>query len=470
MLYCLVPGDSLHIYSIGMQETATGAQQGDVALQPILSPHFPFVSFVPFVVSLLLPLYRKVFCRTGVSHRACAIRRRVLGHERTARKKSDCMLLEFVYNQTDIFLFNSRLFATGAATLFAFLSAILLFPRYIAFLRRLNCSSEFGEQQEGKHEPVMPAGILFLAVISLSTLIAVRLNSYVISALVIYTFFSVIGAADDIAKVINKSRVARGLITKESYQYKADGISAGLRLTLYLVIPLLVALAAYKYIPNIDGHMTIPFLSSQKALPYLPFWLFVPLMALTIAVMANGVNFTDGFDTLSAVPLITSSVFVGVIAYVSSNSTWSSYLLIPFVPGLEELLPLIGAVIGTLLAFLWFNCPPSSIIMGDSGAVGLGGLIGIMFIFTKAVFYLPLVGFVFLLEFASVVLQIGYFKATKGKRIFLMAPIHHHFQLKMKPKPLYRDGFCVRSKISWRLHIISVVLLVVSVVLYLKVR
>ncbi len=380
------------------------------------------------------------------------------------------MLLEIIYDRTGIFLFNSRLFATGVATLFSFVSAILLLPHYIRFLRRLNCSSEFAEKGSNKHEPVMPAGILFLLIIAVSTFLAVRLNSYVVSALIIYTFFSIIGAADDMAKVVNKFRVARGLMAKETYQYKADGISAGLRLALYLLIPLFVAMAAYKYIPNITGHMTIPFLSSQKAFPYLPFWLFVPLMALTIAVMANGVNFTDGFDTLSAVPLITCSVFVGVVAYVSSNNTWSSYLLIPFIPGVEELLPLIGAVIGSLLAFLWFNCPPSSIIMGDSGSVGLGGLIGVMFIFTKAAFYLPIVGFVFLLEFISVVLQIGYFKATKGKRIFLMAPIHHHFQLRMKYKSVYQDAFRVRSKISWRMHIISVVLLVTGLVLFLKIR
>jgi phospho-N-acetylmuramoyl-pentapeptide-transferase len=270
--------------------------------------------------------------------------------------------------------------------------------------------------------------------------------------------------------VVNKRRVALGTLRKEDYQYKADGISARLRLTLYLALPLVVAVLAYKYIPGINGRITVPFLSTTRAFPYLPFWLFIPLMALTIAVMANGVNFTDGFDTLATVPLITSLVFVGVVAYVSSNASWSSYLLIPFIAGLEELLPLIGAVIGTLLAFLWYNSPPATIIMGDSGAVGLGGLLGIMFVFTKSVLYIPIVGFVFLLEFCSDILQIAYFKATRGKRILLMAPIHHHFHLKMKSKPYYREGFLAKSKIAWRLHIVSAILLVVGLVLFLKVR
>jgi phospho-N-acetylmuramoyl-pentapeptide-transferase len=170
------------------------------------------------------------------------------------------------------------------------------------------------------------------------------------------------------------------------------------------------------------------------------------------------------------VPSITCLLFVGVISFISSNSTWSNYLLIPHIVGLQELLPLIGAVIGTLLAYLWFNAPPSTIIMGDSGSVGLGGFIGILFVFTKAGFFLPIVAFIFLLEFASVIIQIGYFKLTGGKRFFLMAPIHHHFQKKMEKSGRYTGGFAIKSKIMWRFHILSVLLLVFGLVLFLKVR
>jgi len=378
------------------------------------------------------------------------------------------MLIEILYQKTSLYLLYSRLFSTSLATVLSFLLAMLLFPPYIRFLRKFHITSELENGNSGT-EPVMPAGILFLIIIVLTTVITVRLNSYVLSALIIYVFFSIIGAIDDIAKVVNKRRVARGLITKQDYQYKADGISASLRLTLYLVISLGVAVAAYRYIPNINGSITVPFLSIAKKFPYLPFWLFIPLMTLTIAILANGVNFTDGFDTLSAVPLITCLIFVGVISFVSSNSLWSNYLLIPHIAGLQEILPLIGSVIGTLLAYLWYNSPPSTIIMGDSGSVGLGGLIGILFIFIKAAFYLPIVGFIFLLEFVSVVLQIGYFKLT-GKRMFLMAPIHHHFQIMMKKSGLYSGDFRIKSKITWRFHILSIILLVVGLVLFLKIR
>lgn len=376
------------------------------------------------------------------------------------------MLFELLYQHTHLYLLFSRLFATSMATLISFCAAICLFPLYIALLRRFKVSSELA-QPEQNVEPVMPAGILFMVIIWATCLITVRFNSYVISALIIYTFFSIIGAVDDIAKVVNKKRVVQGKITKQDYQYKADGISSNLRLTLYLLISLGVAMLAYKYIPNINGQITVPFF---KHLPYLHIWIFIPFMALVIAVMANGVNFTDGFDTLATVPLITCALFVGIIAYISSNTRWCAYLLLPHIPNVEEVLPLIGAVIGTLLAYMWFNAPPSTIIMGDSGSVGLGGMIGLLFIFIKAEFFLPIVGFIIMLEFASVILQIGYFKISHGKRIFRMAPIHHHFQILMRSNPVYRNDFLIRSKIAWRFHIISIIMLVVGLILFLKVR
>ena len=379
------------------------------------------------------------------------------------------MLIDLLYQHTHLYLFNSRLFSTAVAMVLSFTASMLLFPPYIAFLRSLNVSSEFAEKPGDRVNPVMPAGILFLVVIPLTCLITCRFNSYVISALAIYIFFSIIGAVDDIAKVTNKAKVTKGTMSKQDYQYKADGISATLRLGLYLIISIAVAFAAYKYIPGINGYITIPFLSIVKDFPYFPSWIFIPFMALAIAVMANGVNFTDGFDTLAAVPSILCVLFVAITAYVSSHLLWSHYLLIPYIHHVDEVLPLCGAIMGTLLAFLWFNSPPSSIIMGDSGSVGLGGTIGILFVFVKAGFFLPIVGFIFVLEFVSVLLQIGWFKCTH-KRIFLCAPIHHHFQFMMRKNPFYVNEFFIRSKITWRFHIISSILLVVGLILFFKVR
>jgi len=378
------------------------------------------------------------------------------------------MLLEHLYQTTGVYLFYSRIFSTSLAMVFSFVLAIALFPFYIKFLRKLRVSSEFDKDKEASG-PVMPAGILFFFIIIAATLATVRINAYVTSALIIYCFFSIIGAADDIAKVVNQRKVARGEMSQKDYQYKADGISSSLRLTLYLLISLVVAVLAYKYIPNINKSINLPFVSITRMYPSFPVWLFIPLMTLTIAVMANGVNFTDGFDTLCAVPSICCLAFLGIISFVSSNSIWSSYLLIPYIPGLQEILPLVGAVIGTLLAYLWYNSPPSTIIMGDSGSVGLGGFIGILFIFSKSEFYLPIVAFIFLLEFCSVFLQIGYFKLTK-KRIFRCAPIHHHFQYGMRASGRYAGEFQIKSKVTWRFHILSVILMIVGLALFLKIR
>ncbi|MBD3322109.1 MAG: phospho-N-acetylmuramoyl-pentapeptide-transferase, partial [Chitinivibrionales bacterium] len=226
------------------------------------------------------------------------------------------MFIECLYRQTEIYLFYSRIFSTSIATIVSFLAAMITFPFFISYLRKLHFSSELDEKSNGKGEPVMPAGILFLIIIFTISLLTARFNSYVISALIIYTFFSVIGAVDDIAKIVNKRRLVKGTISRQDYQYKADGISASLRLGLYIVISAGVAVAAYKYIPNISGHITIPFLSVEKIFPYLPAWIFVPFMTLVVAVLANGVNFTDGIDTLATVPLITCFIFIAVISYV----------------------------------------------------------------------------------------------------------------------------------------------------------
>lgn len=190
---------------------------------------------------------------------------------------------------------------------------------------------------------------------------------------------------------------------------------------------------------------------------------------LLITVVANGVNFTDGYDTLATVPMLTNLVFTGVAAYISGNQQWSSYLLIPSIPGIEEIVPLIGALTGALLSFLWFNAPPASIYMGDCGAIGIGGLIGILFIFTKTGFFFPIVGFIFTFEFISSLIQRYSYKLFK-KRVFLRAPVHHHFEMKMKKKEYYTDMRLIRSKITWRFHLISIISLIVGMIVFFKVR
>ena len=364
-------------------------------------------------------------------------------------------------------MFSSRLFASSLAVMFSFGLAMLLFPPYIKRLKQYDISSEL---ESNTNQPVMPGGIMFLLVVLITALLTSRFNGYVISALVVYLFYGFIGAADDIAKIVNKRKLMRKEITTQEYQYKTDGLSAPLRLGLYIFVAFVVAVLSYNFIPNInDGHTTIPFISIDKFFPTLPWWLFIPLMTFTIAVLANGVNFTDGFDTLSSVPLITNFAFLAIVAYITSRSDWSIYFRVPTIQGINEIIPLIGAVVGVLIAFLWFNAPPSTIIMGDSGSIGLGGLLGILFIFVKAEFFLPIVGFIFLAEFFSSFLQIAWYKLTK-KRIFRCAPIHHHYQFGMRDSGKYADETAIRSKLTWRFHIVSILMFVVAIALYMKVR
>lgn len=376
------------------------------------------------------------------------------------------MFFDLLYQLTDMQIFKSRIFAGGSALFISFLLALFFFPRYIKKLQDLHFSSE---AKVSKHQPVMPAGLLMMVIIILMTIFTSRFNPYVYSALAVYVFYGIIGAVDDIAKIVNKRRMLRNEITLKEYQYKTDGISASLRLTLYLIVGAVVAVASYYLTPAITREVTFPFLSTARAFPVLPIWLFIPLMTVVIAVMANGVNFTDGFDTLATVPLLSSLAFVGIVAYVSSRPDWSQYFLVPQIHGISEVIPMIGAVFGVLLAFLWFNAPPSSIIMGDSGSIALGGLVGILFVFIKAEFYLPVVAFIFIIEFASSFIQIFWYKMTK-KRFFRMAPIHHHFQIKMRETKKYTRESDIKSRITWRFHILSVILMLVGLVLFLKVR
>ncbi len=428
------------------------------------------------------------------------------------------MFFDFLYDVTGLQIFSSRLFAAGTAMFLAFLISMLLFPPYIKKLQALHFSAEV---KASKHNPVMPAGILFMGIILVLTLFLSRFNPFVIAALCVYTFYAIIGAVDDIAKIVNKRKLLRNEISVKEYQYKTDGISASLRLTLYLLISFIVTVALYKFTPSLNEGITIPFISTARTVSVqetdtvslndsvliagsevvvedtqtiidssateisssevqatttgkheqapLPVWLFIPLMTIVIAVMANGVNFTDGFDTLTSVPLLSNFAFIAIIAYVSSRPDWSSWFLIPQIQGIQEVLPLIGAAVGVLLAFLWFNAPPSTIIMGDSGSIALGGLVGILFVFIKAEFYLPIVAFIFIVEFASSFIQIFWYKLTKT-RVFRMAPIHHHYQLKMRESGLYSRENDIKSKITWRFHILSIILLFAGLFIFLKVR
>jgi len=383
------------------------------------------------------------------------------------------MLTQYLFELTQYQIFDSRMFRAGLAAILATTLVFLIMPSYIAFLKKIGATSDFKD-----NSPPIMGGLLLVIIVVIVSLLTVIINGYSIAALAILVLYSAVGAIDDIAKIRKKRLVDSGKITKKDYEEKADGISSTMRLFLYLLFSFAIACLCYKLIPDLTGHLYVPFVNYNYWHPYLPYWLFIPFITFVVAASANGTNFTDGIDSLASVPIITGMFFVGAVAYVSGNVIFSDYLHIPYLKGCDELFPIAMASIGALLAYLWYNSPPAEIYMGDAGSIGFGALLGIMFILVQAALFLPLVGIIILVEALSVVLQIGHFKINKRfrsleyadkNRLFLRAPLHHHFQLKWKgrfgdSKPL------VNAKIAWRMHLISFFALILGFIVFFGLR
>jgi len=382
------------------------------------------------------------------------------------------MLCHWLYQTTHIDLFDGRLFRAGTAAMLSIILVLFFMPKYIRFLQRLDATSDFDKDGKTKSPPIM-GGLLLVIVVEIVSLLVCQMNGYTISTLVILALFSAVGATDDMAKVRAKRLVNQGKLKAAEYMDKADGISSTLRLVLYFLFSFVVAIFCYKFIPELKGDLTIPFCPIDVFQIHLPNWIFVAFMTFVIAASANGTNFTDGLDSLVSVPILTSMFFVGLVAYVSGNFIFSQYLSVPYLPGCDELFPLATSIAGALLAYLWFNSPPAEIYMGDAGSVGFGATIGIMFILVQAGLFLPIVCIIIIAEACSVLMQITWFKITKrttgtGKRIFLCAPLHHHYQKKwdgrFPSKPL------MNSKIVWRMHLVSIFALIFSMVVFFGIR
>ena len=256
-------------------------------------------------------------------------------------------------------------------------------------------------------------GLMIMSGILGSTLLWVDLGSvYVWAVLLVTVGFTAIGFYDDYLKV-----------TKQSDK----GFSSRGRLGLEF---LFAGLAAWIIMqagqPPFSSSLTFPFF---KDLLLNLGWFFIPFAAFVMVGAGNAVNLTDGLDGLAIVPVMIAAASFGAIAYLSGNAIFANYLQIHFVPGTGELAIILGSVVGAGLGFLWFNAPPAAIFMGDTGSLGLGGLLGATAVATKHEIVLAIIGGLFVMEAMSVIIQVGSYKLT-GKRVFLMAPIHHHFEKK----------------------------------------
>ena len=262
-------------------------------------------------------------------------------------------------------------------------------------------------------------GLMILASISFSTLLwADMSNRYVLVSLGVLLSFGLIGFVDDYRKVVRKD--PKGLIARWKYFWQS-------------AIALSVAIFLYLTAASPDEtKLVIPFFKDLT--PELGLF-FIVLVYFTIVGSSNAVNLTDGLDGLAILPTVMVAAALALIAYLSGHIEFANYLHIPYIAGLEELVIFCTVLVGAGLGFLWFNTYPAQVFMGDVGSLSLGATLGVIAVLVREEILLIIMGGVFVIETLSVILQVGSYKLRGGRRIFLMAPIHHHFELKGWPEP-----------------------------------
>ncbi|HUF45669.1 MAG TPA: phospho-N-acetylmuramoyl-pentapeptide-transferase [Aestuariivirgaceae bacterium] len=321
-------------------------------------------------------------------------------------------------------VFRYLTFRTGGAIMTALLFVFLFGPGLISLLRlkqgRGQPIRSDGPQRhvlEKQGTPTM-GGLVILSGIMAATLLWSDLtNLYVWAVLFVTLGFGAIGFYDDLLKVTRTS---------------GRGFSGRVRLLLEAAI---AGVAAYIFIkignPEISSALALPFIKDHLVQLGL---FFIPFAALVIVGAGNAVNITDGLDGLAIVPVMIAAASYGLIVYLVGNAVFADYLQVHFVRGTGELAIVCGAILGAGLGFLWFNAPPAMIFMGDTGSLSLGGALGAIAVAAKHEIVLAIVGGLFVLETVSVVVQVISFKLT-GKRVFAMAPLHHHFEQKGWKEP-----------------------------------
>ncbi|MCX5702549.1 MAG: phospho-N-acetylmuramoyl-pentapeptide-transferase [Candidatus Omnitrophica bacterium] len=318
----------------------------------------------------------------------------------------------FVFN-----LFRYITFRAAMAALTSFLISLILGPLIIKTLTRRKIGENIRKEDSAKlyelhskkqDTPTMGGILILLAILSATLLWSDILNKYIILALFSTVWLGITGFADDYLKHIRK---------------KSKGLTATAKFTSQIVLGLILGTMLFVD-PQVSTKLDVPFLKNISLELGIFYILFV---ILVITGSSNAVNLTDGLDGLAIGIVIMVAIAFSVLSYVSGNIKFSNYLLIPYIPGSGELTVFCASILGAGLGFLWFNCYPASIFMGDVGSLALGGAIGTTALLIKKELLLVIVGGIFVLEALSVILQCASFRLTR-KRIFKIAPLHHHFQ------------------------------------------
>jgi len=336
-------------------------------------------------------------------------------------------------------VFKYITFRTIYATITALLITLLLGPWFMEKMSSLRLKERINgytpDTHKGKSGTPTMGGLLIACAIVFSTLMwADPFNVYVWLVTAILVTYAGLGFIDDYVKTVKGNM---------------RGLPGRLRLLVEFAVAAAVGLALMTT-PGFDDSVTIP-VFKRFSLDLGP--LYIPFVMVVIVGTANAVNLTDGLDGLAIGPCTIAAATYILFAYVTGNFKAAAYLQVPFIPGVGELSVFLGALVGAGMGFLWYNSYPAQMFMGDVGSLSLGGILGAVAVMTKQEMLLLIVGGIFFMEVVSVVVQVGFFKFTNGKRIFRMAPIHHHFELKGWPEP----------KIIVRFWIISIFLAMVAI-------
>ena len=331
-------------------------------------------------------------------------------------------------------LFRYITFRTGGATITALIISLLCGP---AFIRWLKAHQVEGQpiRDDGPESHLLTkigtptmGGLLILIAFEVSTLLWMPLsNPYLWPVLLVVIAFGAIGSVDDWMKLRRRSH---------------NGMSARMKMGMQLVVGFIATLAFVQLSPeSLRYGVAVPFLKDTLISMGI---LYVPFAVMVIVGASNAVNLTDGLDGLAIVPVMIVAGCFALIAYLAGNYNFATYLQINYVPGTGDLAVMCGALIGSGLGFLWFNAPPARVFMGDTGSLALGGGLGAISVATRHELVLAITGGLFVVETVSVLLQVASFKLT-GKRIFLMAPLHHHFEKKGWAEPTIVIRFWIIS-------------------------
>ena len=320
-------------------------------------------------------------------------------------------------------VFQYLTFRTGAAMLTSLLISFALGPTLIRMLRARQSfgqpiRSDGPESHAAKQGTPTMGGVLILLAVTVATLLWADMTNPLVWALLVVTIgFGAIGFTDDALKLMNRSH-------------------RGLNIRIKLAVELVLALGVVFWVTTIleaplDHGLALPFV---KSLLLDIGWFSVPFAIFVVIGSSNAVNLTDGLDGLAIVPIMIAAACFALIAYVVGNSVFTEYLQVHHVPGAGELAVFCGALVGAGLGFLWFNAPPAMVFMGDTGSLSAGAALGLIAVMTKHEIVLAIVGGLFVLEAVSVIVQVASFRLT-GRRVFAMAPLHHHFEKKGFAEP-----------------------------------